>query len=98
MARQIVWSKMADRKFDLIIEYLLENWGESTAQSFVRESHDFIELLSHYPNLGTIENKERSIRGFVLTKQITLFYKVTNTRIVLLNFYDNRQNPLKPKF
>ena len=47
------------------------------------------------PFLGSIENKSENIRGFVLVKQITVFYRVDDDRITLLNFYDNRKNQLK---
>jgi len=40
-----------------------------------------------------MEHPEREIRGFVIVKQLTLFYKIKQDKIILLNFYDNRQNP-----
>ncbi len=98
MALDIFWSKKADKRFDLIIEYLLENWGEKTVSLFVKQVYDFLELLSVFPEIGTIENKALNIRGFVVVKQITIFYQIRDNKIVLLNFYDNRQNPKNKKY
>ena len=98
MALEIQWSKKADRSFDSILDYIKGEFGENTTSKFVRKVHDFLELLSEFPELGTEENKELNIRGFVIVKQITLFYKIRNQNIILLNFYYNRQKPKKKRF
>lgn len=98
MALKILWSKRADKKFDKILEYLLEEWGERVTRIFVKKVYNFLEILSEYPEIGTIENEEKGIRGFTVVKEIDLFYKVTKNRIILLNFFDNRQNPEKKLF
>jgi plasmid stabilization system protein ParE len=46
MALDIHWSKRADKKFDKILEYLLEEWGEKITRSFVRKVYDFLDILS----------------------------------------------------
>jgi plasmid stabilization system protein ParE len=93
MALSIKWSKYADRKFDKILEYLIATWGENTTKAFVNRTYEYINLLSKYPEIGTLENPEKNIRGLVIVKQITVFYKVKKNNIVILNFYDNRQKP-----
>lgn len=98
MALEIKWSKKADRSFDAIIDYLEGEFGEMTTSKFVRKVHEFLGLLSEFPELGTEEYQELNIRGIVIVKQITLFYKVRNQKIILLNFYDNRQRPKKKRY
>ncbi|HHE32538.1 MAG TPA: hypothetical protein ENL07_07915 [Chlorobaculum parvum] len=98
MALEILWSKRADKKFDKILEYLHEEWGERVTRNFVRKVYGFLEILSEYPEIGTIENKEKRIRGFTMVKEINLFYKVAGNNIILLDFFDNRQNPKKKRF
>ena len=97
MALELYWSKRADKKFDRILEYLLLEWGESVTKSFVQEVYDFLDILSEFPEIGTIENKEKGIRGFTIIEQIDLYYKIEGSKIILLNFFDNRQNPKKKK-
>jgi hypothetical protein len=48
--------------------------------------------------LGTIENLEKGIRGFLIVKQIVVFYKITEKEIILLDFFDTRQHPEKKKY
>jgi len=98
MALEIQWSKRADKKFDKIIEYLLEEWGEKVTRSFIRRVYDFLDILSEFPEIGTIENKEKGIRGFTIVKQVNIFYKVRGEKIILLDFFDNRQDPAKKRF
>ncbi len=98
MALKIIWSKRADKKFDKIIDYLNESFGESVTKSFVRKVYDFLDILSEFPELGSIENRERGIRGFTIVKNINVFYRIENKTIYLLDFFDNRQNPKKKTF
>ena len=97
MALEIFWLKEADRKFDAILEHLEAEWGESSVEIFVKKVYDFLDILKEFPEIGTIENNNLNIRGFVIVKQITLFYQVRDNRIFLLNFYDNRRKPSKRK-
>lgn len=97
MALEIRWSKYADQSFDRILIYLEKEWGENVTRAFVRRTYEFLDLLAEFPELGSLENQERQIRGFVLIKQVTVFYIQKENSIVLLNFYNNRQSPLEKK-
>ena len=63
MALEICWSKRADKKFDKILEYLSEEWGERVTRNFVKKVYNFLEILSEYPEIGTIEETRRKQRG-----------------------------------
>ncbi len=98
MALEIVWSTRADKKFDKILEYLGKEWGNKVTKSFVKKIYDFLDILSEFPEIGTLENKEKGIRGFVIIKQVSIFYIIRNNHIIILNFFDNRQSPAKKRF
>jgi len=98
MALEIQWSKRADKKFDLIIGYLLVEWNERVTKSFVQKVYDLIDVLAEFPEIGTIEHKEKGIRGFTIIKQINIFYRVKDNKIIILDFFDNRQAPQKKRF
>jgi plasmid stabilization system protein ParE len=76
MALEIFWSKRADNKFDKILDYLSAEWGERVTSAFVKKVYDFLDVLVEFPEIGTLENVERNIRGFIIVRQITIFYKV----------------------
>jgi plasmid stabilization system protein ParE len=98
MALEIIWSKKADERFDSIIENIENQWGSIVTSKFVRKIFNFLEILSEFPEIGTIENIELNIRGFVIVKQLTLFYQIREEQIIILNFYDNRQKPKTKKY
>jgi plasmid stabilization system protein ParE len=98
MALDIVWSKKADKKFDSILKYLTEEWGEKVTKAFVKKVYDFLDILAEFPQIGSIENKEQKIRGFTIVQQINIFYTIRGDRIILLDFFDNRQAPSKKSF
>ncbi|MFW5774392.1 MAG: type II toxin-antitoxin system RelE/ParE family toxin, partial [Tangfeifania sp.] len=81
-----------------ILNHLQNEWGEKTTRNFVQKVYNFLDLLSEYPNLGAIENNDKQIRGFPIVKQVNLFYKIEKGRIILLSFFDNRQNPKRRKY
>ncbi|MBA4408426.1 MAG: hypothetical protein C0397_03265 [Odoribacter sp.] len=97
MALKVKWSKYADQSFDRILEYLEAEWGENVTRAFVCRTYEFLDLLAEFPEIGSMENPEKQIRGFVLIKQVTVFYIRKNDSIILLNFYDNRQKPTVKK-
>ncbi|MBT3385580.1 MAG: type II toxin-antitoxin system RelE/ParE family toxin [Prolixibacteraceae bacterium] len=98
MALEIRWSKKADNKFDQILEYLRVEWGEKVTSDFVKKVFDFLEILSEFPEIGTVENRTKSIRGFSIIKQIKIFYKINKNYVTILNFYDTRQNPKNKRY
>lgn len=98
MALKIIWSKRAEKKFDKIIEYLNQEWGERVTTAFVKKVYDFLDILSEFPEIGTIEHKKRNIRGFTIVKQVNIFYKISKNRIIILNFFDNQQDYRKKRF
>jgi plasmid stabilization system protein ParE len=93
MALDIKWSKQAIDDFTNVQGYLLEYYGEASVKKFTRKVFDFLDLLAEYPSIGTMENSSLYIRGFVIVKQLTLFYQVRDHQIILLKFHDNRQDP-----
>ena len=88
----------ADVKFDNILQYLTTNYGEQVTKNFINKVYDFLDILSEFPEIGSIENQEKSIRGFTIVKQINIFYRIKGETIILLDFFDNRKNPKSKRF
>jgi len=98
MVKTIVWNRRASDSFDSIIQYLEQKWGDRVTKNFVIRAYQIIDFLAEYPEMGSLENHEKQIRGFVITKHNTLFYRIEADRIILLNFFDNRQHPSKKSY
>ncbi|MBK8984242.1 MAG: type II toxin-antitoxin system RelE/ParE family toxin [Ignavibacteria bacterium] len=98
MTLEIFWTKRADKKLGKICDYLNKDYGENSSNKFKTRINQIVNLLADFPDIGTLEVKERNIRGFIVVKQISLFYKVRDNNLIILNLFDNRQNPDKKKF
>jgi len=94
MALRIFWSKRAETNFEKITAYLQESFGDEVTEKFVKKVYSFLYVLSQNPEIGKLQ-QVGNLRGFVIVKQVTIFYEVHDKGIVLLNFFTNLQNPLK---
>lgn len=83
----------AEKNFDQIVDYLTTKWGETTAKQFIKKTDSVIKLLKDYPSMGPVESGV--IRGFQLSKQTRILYRVKKKQLIILAFFDVRQNPEK---
>jgi len=98
MVKTIVWNRRASDNFNSVIKYLQKEWGDKVTRNFVIRTYEIIELLAANPEMGSIEHAEKQIRGIVITKHNTLFYRVEEEKLILLNFFDNRRHPQKKSY
>ena len=96
MIESVKWTKRAAKSFDKIVEYITNEWSEKVANKFILKVKEFISSLQKQPKTGKIALEEKGIRGFVLSRHTTV-YRIKNNQIILLNFFDNRQNPNKKR-
>jgi plasmid stabilization system protein ParE len=75
---QVYVTPRAERKFDSIVEYIKQKWGERTANEFIQKVDEIFKLLKDYPLMGQVEN--RDIRGFQLSKQTRLLYRIRDKK------------------
>lgn len=88
------WSPTAKISYFQILEYLETNWSKKELRSFIDRTQNVIEYITNSPLLYLYSN-ESNTHKCIITKQISLFYKIKGTEIQLLVFWDNRQSPEK---
>lgn len=98
MAKQIIWSPLAEKDFDSILEYLEKNWGEKVIESFIDLTEKLIFQISLNPKLFPTIHKKEKIRKCVITKHNTMYYREQKDFIAILRIFDNRQDPEKLTF
>jgi len=98
MAKKIVWTKRANARFNEVIGFLEEEWGEHATRNFVQKVYAITELLSRHPALGSVEKRNENIRGFVITKHNRLFYRETDDSLIILNLFDTRSGSAKKRY
>jgi plasmid stabilization system protein ParE len=92
---KLVWTEKAQRRMGEILEYIDREFGAKAKQTFREKTQDFTRILIEFPEMGALEIKEKNLRGFQLTRQTRVFYRVKKDRIVILTLFDSRQNPKK---
>lgn len=94
----IIWTDEALHNLSLIIAYLETNWTEKEIRKFVRRIEKLLELIAIFPEIYPSTNNRKKMRRCVLTKQISLYYKVMKREIFVVTLFDNRQDQKKLRF
>ncbi len=95
MALEIVWQDRAFDRFKSTIQYIEGEFGITAAKLFTRKVLYIIQSLTQFPELGSLQIKSKSLRGIVISKQNSLFYRVSDSQLIIVDFFDNRQSPDK---
>lgn len=90
---KIFLTRRAEKNYDSIKDYIKKKWGEKTANEFILKTDELLSLLKNYPAIGQVEKDD--IRGFQLSPQTRIFYRIKEEKIIVLSFFDVRQNPKK---
>ena len=94
---KIIWSDESLKNLDTLITYLEQNWTEKEIGKFLSNLDKRIKLISLNPLIFPSTPKSRNIRRSVLSKQTSIFYRITDDSIEILSIFDTRQNPDKLK-
>jgi len=94
---KIIWTDEAYKNLQHIIDYLEKFWTSREIRKFARLLDKQLVLIKKNPALYPYSIKSKHIRKSVLTKQITLYYRVADTEIYLVTLFDSRQKPNKLK-
>ena len=90
--RTVHWNKIARLDYFDNIDYLLREWSEREAQEFI----DAVEETEFILKQGNVEFQNTDmpeIKRCVVCKQITLFYRIVDARIIeFLRFWNNNQD------
>lgn len=93
MALKVVWTKTAQSDRKNVFEFWNErNDSREYSQNLNQQIKKKIELTKYYPEAGLSTNL-KSIRFHLIDRHFKLFYRAESNRIIILRFWDVRQNP-----
>jgi plasmid stabilization system protein ParE len=92
---KVVWTKTAKRRLEEILFYIQNEFGDNARMHFRAKAIDFTTLLPEFPEIGTLELADKNLRAFQLTRQTRVYYRVKGERIIIVTFFDSRQDPKK---
>jgi len=96
---EIIWAEEAFRAWQDTIDYIVEEFGVRAAEKFYKKTEEWQNVLSSSPKAGKIEtllnNRSRSYRSIVITRQNKLIYYIEGETIFIVDFWDTRREPLQ---
>jgi plasmid stabilization system protein ParE len=98
MTYHILWSNEAEITFENNLVYLEKEWSPSTILKFIDRTDDILNKISSNPKLFPYHKKKENIHKCVITRQITVYYKVNKDSITLITFWNTYQDNRKPIF
>jgi plasmid stabilization system protein ParE len=95
IAFEVSFSRKAETDFEDILNYIAIQFGEQSVVNFKKLVLDFATLLEQFPEIGSIEIRNKNIRGFVVHRRLKVFYRINNNKVIVLRLFDTRQHPSK---
>lgn len=90
----VIFSDEADDTFESIGEQIMAKWSEKELKEFRRRAYKVTEIISKFPLIFQAVNKAQTVRKAFVHKNCSMFYRVGDTYIEVLFFWDNRQDPI----
>lgn len=97
MAAIVKWSPEAKDQLESTLNYLLENWNEQVLINLSNRLEKCITIILNYPNAFPFSDRRKGFHKCVVSKHISLFYRVHQNKIEILSLFDNRQSKQKVK-
>lgn len=92
---KVFLSRLAELKLELLIEYLVSDWGKFSKEKFLNKLESTIDRISKFPDSNPKSNELGGIYKCVVSKQTSLIYRIKNGEIEIITIFDNRQDPKK---
>ena len=96
MAKQIVWSRRAQRDRKEILEYWrVRNKSNTYSKKLNRLFKESIKIITDFPEIGKLTDQANT--RIKIVKDYLIIYEETETQILILAIWDSRQDPGKLK-
>lgn len=95
---QVIWSKRSVQELEDILEYWTKmNKSYEYSNKIVEALDTAIELIKVYSNSG-VETNFKNVKMRLVLNNYYIVYRINETRIDILNFWDCRQDPKTNKY
>lgn len=93
MIKKIEYTKTYKETLSAIVSIIERDWGTRYVNRFLDRLDDVVEKIQTHPYLFQAIPVNPKYRRCVVSKQTSLVYEVTDSKIILLYLFDNRQEP-----
>jgi plasmid stabilization system protein ParE len=97
LAFRLSFTLESSEQVDKIFDYLSENRSEKIASDFIKKLNTKVSFIKEFPHLYPLTELRKNVRRCIITKQVTLYYKIVKDGILVISVFDTRQSPKKLK-
>lgn len=94
MSLQVFYTPRSKETLASVYNFIRNKFGANSADKFATKAEKTILLITEYPFMFKASSIDENVRVGQISKQTSLFYRVTDSSIHLLFFWDNRQEPI----
>ncbi len=97
MSSPIFYTPRSRESLESIYSFIHNKFGIAAADKFVLKAEKIVSLIAEHPFMFKASAIDENVRIAFISKQTSLFYRLTEDAIHLLFFWDNRQEPIFPQ-
>lgn len=94
MSRKIIFSDDAIETLLSTTNFIESKWNSRLAEKFLEKVYKTLTLAAENPYMFKAFSLSENIRVGLISKQTSFFYRVQENEIIILFFWDNRQEPI----
>ncbi|MBS1524973.1 MAG: hypothetical protein JST19_04955 [Bacteroidetes bacterium] len=94
MSFKVKFTPKAGETYDALVAQVRQRWGDKFVVRLESKIARAIHLISTSPYSYPVAEESLEIRRCVLHKNCSMLYKVYDEVILIICFWDNRQEPL----
>lgn len=94
MISEVVYTETYKITLTAVITHVENDYGTLVANKLLNRIDRIVEKIIKNPNLYQAIPVDPRFRRAVISSQSSLVYEVTQTKIILLYIFDNRQDPV----
>ncbi len=98
MEFEIRLNKRFVNRYEKVISYLHEEWGQNIVDEFNHKLEKKLLNLAQQPYLGIKPDFVKDVRSILITKHNRIYYRIKGQTIEIVNMYDTRINPKRNRY
>ncbi|MES2279264.1 MAG: hypothetical protein V4592_24745 [Bacteroidota bacterium] len=92
MSFTVKLSEEAIQTYDALTDQLRQRWGDAFVDKFATKVSKSLSTISISPYIYPVYSSD--IRSCVLHKNCSMLYRIINSDVLVICFWDNRQDPI----
>lgn len=93
MSLEIYYTPKAKKSLAFLYDFIADQFGKRHASKFLKNAEDTMHLLKTQPYIFKKSEFGEHIRLGLIARNTSFLYEVSENRIILHFFWDNRQEP-----